>query len=41
MALTQEETKLIQEKIEAHQKSIKHFEELIENLKRRLNAENC
>ena len=40
MALTKEETKMIQEKIEAHQRSIKHFEELIKNLKRRLSAEN-
>ena len=40
MALTKEETKMVQERIQAYEKMVKHFEQLIENLKRRLNAEN-
>jgi hypothetical protein len=38
MALTTEETKMIQEWIQAYEKMVKHFEQLIENLKGRLNA---
>jgi|TARA_Y100000310_G_scaffold75723_1_gene72097 hypothetical protein len=38
MALTKEETKVIQEGIQAYEKMVKHFEQLIENLKGRLNA---
>lgn len=40
MALTEEETTLIKDQIVAHERTLKHFEQLIENLKRRLNAEN-
>ena len=40
MYLTQEEAILVKEQIAAHKRTIKHFDKLIENLKRRLNGEN-
>jgi|TARA_Y100000296_G_scaffold69984_1_gene84260 hypothetical protein len=37
MALTKEETKLVEGEIEAYENMVKHFQQLIENLKNRLN----
>jgi hypothetical protein len=36
MSLTKEETKQVEESIEAYENAIKHFQKLIENLKNKL-----